>query len=239
MNKVEIKLAEKNGVIGYLFECEVERRIRAEYTKKRETDILRHTLTDSQEATRYAERVKAIKDAVKAEIDAALGGDIDVGYRSGTVTEGVSYVIDSLLGGGRSQYAEQFRRAVQMFADSLAEDAAMEIATVYDEWEVGKTYAEGKYLRHGLNGVGDPQLYCVKQTHTSQADWAPDVTPALYMAIGLDDDGYPVWSQPTGAHDAYNTGDVVNFEGVLKRSKIDGNVWSPEVCPDYWEDVEV
>lgn len=234
-----ILLSYKNGTIRDLFEYEVERRIRAEYTKQQETDIMRHVLTNSDEATRYAERIKNIQDAVKSEIDAALGEDVDVGYRSGAATEGVAYIIDSLLGGGRSQYAGQFRRAVQLFADSLAEDAAMEIATVYDEWEVGKTYAEGKYLRHGLNGVGDPQLYCVKQTHTSQADWPPDTTAALYTAVGLDDNGYPVWSQPTGAHDAYNTGDVVNFEGVLKRSKIDGNVWSPEVCPDYWEDVEV
>ena len=54
--------------------------------------------------------------------------------------------------------------------------------------------------------VGDPQLYKVAQAHTSQADWTPDQTPALYTAIGLDESGYPVWSQPTGAHDAYPAG---------------------------------
>ena len=61
-----------------------------------------------------------------------------------------------------------------------------------------------------------PQLYKVVQDHTSQADWTPDATSALYTAIGLDDSGYPVWSQPTGAHDAYNAGDVVNFSGTLR-----------------------
>ena len=87
-----------------------------------------------------------------------------------------------------------------------------------------------------MNGVGDPQLYKVAQDHTSQADRLPADTPALYTPIGLDDRGYPVWSRPTGAHDAYNDGDIVNFNGVLKRSKMDGNVWSPDEYPDAWED---
>lgn len=134
------------------------------------------------------------------------------------------------------QMAEQFRKAVQMFASSLTEDAALEVVYVYDEWEIGKEYKTDDFIRYGANGVGDPQLYKVAQDHTSQADWMPDATPALYTAIGLDDSGYPVWSRPTGAHDAYNTGDIVNYSGVLKRSKIDGNVWSPDEYPDAWED---
>ncbi len=61
-----------------------------------------------------------------------------------------------------------------------------------------------------------------------------DATPALYVAIGLDDSGYPVWSQPTGAHDAYNTGDIVTYNGTLYQSLIDGNVNSPEAYPAGW-----
>lgn len=136
----------------------------------------------------------------------------------------------------RLQMAEQFRRAVQMFAANLTDDEAMEVSYVYDEWQVGRQYKSGDFLRYGMNEVGDPQLYKVAQDHTSQADWTPDNIPALYVAIGLDDSGYPVWSRPTGAHDAYNTGDIVNYNGVLKRSLIDGNVWSPDELPSAWED---
>ena len=136
----------------------------------------------------------------------------------------------------RLQMAEQFRRAVQMFAANLTDDKAVEVSYVYDEWQIGRDYKIGDFLRYGMNEVGDPQLYKVAQDHTSQADWTPDNTPALYVAIGLDDDGYPVWSRPTGAHDAYNTGDIVNYNGALKRSLIDGNVWSPDEYPSAWED---
>ena len=135
----------------------------------------------------------------------------------------------------RQQAAEQFRRAVQMFAARLSEEQALEVATMYPEWEAGRSYAVGDILRHGVNSVGDPQLYKVVQAHTSQADWTPEATPALYDAFGLDEQGYPVWSQPTGAHDAYNTGDIVDYNGTLYKSLIDGNTWAPDAYPQGWE----
>ena len=137
------------------------------------------------------------------------------------------------------QMAEQFRKALQMFAATLTEEKAMEVATVFDPWEIGKNYSTGDFLIYGINAVGDPQLYKVVQTHTSQADWTPEATPALYVAIGLDDSGYPVWSQPTGAHDAYNTGDVVNYNGTLYESIIDGNTYSPDAYPAGWRIYEI
>lgn len=133
------------------------------------------------------------------------------------------------------QAAEQFRLALQMFAASLTDEQALEIASVYPAYAVGKAYAADALITYGTNDVGDPQLYRVVQAHTSQADWTPDSKPALYSPIGLDDDGYPVWAQPTGAHDAYNTGDIVNYNGTLYKSLIDGNVYSPDAYPDGWE----
>ena len=45
------------------------------------------------------------------------------------------------------QMAEQFRKAVQMFAASLSEEQAMEVATMYDAWREGKAYAAGEYCK--------------------------------------------------------------------------------------------
>lgn len=138
----------------------------------------------------------------------------------------------------RMQAAEQFRKAVQMFAASLTEEKALEVASIYEPWIVGKSYTIGDFLTYGVNGVGDHQLYKVVQNHTSQAGWIPSATPSLYSPIGIDEQGYPVWSQPTGAHDAYNEGDIVNYNGILYKSLIDGNVYSPEAYPSGWEEVE-
>ena len=135
----------------------------------------------------------------------------------------------------RLQAAEQFRKALQMFAASLTSEQALEVATIYDPYKVGKAYVVGEYLTYGTNATGDPQLYKVVQDHTSQAEWTPDANPSLYEPIGLNEEGYPVWSRPSGAHDAYNTGDIVDYNGTLYKSLIDGNTYSPDEYPGGWE----
>lgn len=135
----------------------------------------------------------------------------------------------------RIQAAEHFRKAVQMFVSSLPKDKVLEVPSVFDPWAIGKYYYVDDIITYGVNGVGDPQLYKVTMAHTAQADWTPDVAVSLFDAIGLDDEGYPVWSQPTGAHDAYNTGDIVNYNGTLYKSLIDGNVYSPDAYSAGWE----
>ena len=135
----------------------------------------------------------------------------------------------------RLQAAEQLRKALQIYVQTLTDEQAMEIATVYPVYKVGKAYSVNEMFTYGINEVGDPQLYRVVQAHTSQKDWKPDITPSLYTAIGLNSQGYPTWSRPTGAHDAYNIGDIVDYNGTLYKSLIDGNVYSPEEYPAGWE----
>ena len=135
----------------------------------------------------------------------------------------------------RQQAIEQFRKVVQFFAQTLSDEQAMEVATVYPKYQIGKAYKIDEIFTYGENEVGDPQLYRVVQDHTSQENWTPDTTPSLYTPIGLTDEGYPIWSRPTGSHDAYNIGDIVDFNGILYKSLINGNTYSPEEYPAGWE----
>ena len=155
--------------------------------------------------------------------------------------DGIERPTNIMLGteSNMEQASEQLRKALQMFAQTLTDEQAIEISTVYPVYEVGRAYTTAEMLTYGVNDVGDPQLYRVVQAHTSQEDWKPDSTPALYTAIGLNPQGYPTWSRPTGSHDAYNTGDIVDYNGTLYKSLIDGNVWSPEEYPAGWEEVTV
>lgn len=50
-------------------------------------------------------------------------------------------------------------------------------------------------------------------------------------------DEYPEYKQPTGAHDAYKTGDKVTYKGKKYICKLDNCVWSPETYPAGWEEV--
>ena len=81
------------------------------------------------------------------------------------------------------EQAQAIREAMDVAGASLTEEQALICVRLYRPFEAGKPYAVGDYLTYGVNSVGDPQLYKVVQAHTSQADWLPDVVPALYQKI--------------------------------------------------------
>lgn len=45
---------------------------------------------------------------------------------------------------------------------------------------------------------------------------------------------WPDYVQPTGAHDAYNTGDKVTYKGKHYTCTMDNTVWAPDVYPAAW-----
>lgn len=49
---------------------------------------------------------------------------------------------------------------------------------------------------------------------------------------------YPEFVQPQGAHDSYNTGDKITYNGKKYVCKMNSCVWSPDVYPEAWELVE-
>ena len=65
--------------------------------------------------------------------------------------------------------------------------------------------------------------------------WPPGVSG--WREIVDESAGAPEWVQPTGSHDAYQTGDTVTFEGAEYTSLIDGNTWSPTDYPQGWEKI--
>ena len=49
---------------------------------------------------------------------------------------------------------------------------------------------------------------------------------------------YPEYKQPTGAHDAYKTGDKITYNGKKYICKMDGCVWNPDTYPAGWEELK-
>ncbi len=101
-------------------------------------------------------------------------------------------------------------------------------ATDVLEWIIGETVILG--TRRMYEGV---EYRCV-QAHTTQSDYTPPSTPALWSVIIDPNDPQP-WAQPAGAHDAYRLGDRVTHEGYIWESDIDANVWEP---PTFWTQIE-
>ena len=48
---------------------------------------------------------------------------------------------------------------------------------------------------------------------------------------------YPEFIQPTGAHDSYQVGDKVTFNGKKYTCEMPNCVWSPEAYPQGWKEV--
>ena len=127
-----------------------------------------------------------------------------------------------------TERARALRPYIEKAAVSLTDADALESVELFPAWASGVAYAVDERIQYGGT------LYRVVQAHTSQADWTPDKTPALFVVVSLDE--WPEWVQPTGSHDAYKKGDKVTFEGKHYVSLIDGNVYSPAVYPAGWEE---
>ena len=126
--------------------------------------------------------------------------------------------------------AKQLRQLIERIAVTLDDETALTGVELFPMWAIGRAYAVDDRVQHGGT------LYKCVQAHSSQADWMPDATPALWVVVSIDE--YPEWVQPLGATDAYNKGDIVSYNGKLYRSTIDGNVWAPDAYPAGWETYE-
>jgi hypothetical protein len=120
--------------------------------------------------------------------------------------------------------ARQLRPLIEKAAVSLDDSDALEAVELFPAWQTDTAYEVGIRVRYG------DKLYRCEQSHTSQADWTPDVTPALWTEVAKPGE-IPVWKQPTGAQDAYMTGDKVHYptaDDPVYVSTVDNNVWSPD-----------
>ena len=120
-------------------------------------------------------------------------------------------------------------------AEALSDEAAAEVGALFPQWEPGRDYQAGARVSDEAG-----RLYRVVQDHTSQAGWPLAGTPALYTPLGVtteDPDAIPEGVQPTGAHDAYQLGDRVRYQGKVYESTLDNNVWAPG--ENGWIEVEL
>ena len=231
--------------------------------------------------------------------------------RNGTVSvrmgKPTAAEVSNIITGGAVDLptAYAMRAVIEDSVTALDDETAVTVPSLFTPWTVGEAVEVGDRRYYA------PRLYKAVQAHTTQADWTPDITPALWAVVGdpgqagtIDDpitaargmeyeyglyyfdpedgkiylcertgeaeggkiilqylphelvgqyfsaaesgeteepaepdtgDTYPEWVQPTGGHDAYNTGDIVMYNGTAYRSLIDGNVWAPDAYPQGWE----
>lgn len=92
---------------------------------------------------------------------------------------------------------------------------------LYDPWAADIAVTAG--YRCEYNG----KVYECIQSHTTQADWTPDATPALWKRVYTEE--WPQWVQPINAETAYAMGAKVQHKNAKWTSDIPANVYEPGV----------
>ena len=123
--------------------------------------------------------------------------------------------------------AKQLRALIESLAITLDDATALTGVELFPVWATDTAYVVGDRVQY--NGV----LYKCVQAHTSQTDWMPDATPALWVIVSVEE--WPEWIQPTGAHDAYDKDAKVSHNGKHWKSTMDANVYEPGVYG--WEEI--
>lgn len=100
-----------------------------------------------------------------------------------------------------------------------------------EDWTPG-VYAAGDTRRHG----GQTWKCCQGHDSTGNPGWIPGEAPALWTPYHTTDTNRArPWVAPTGAHDAYQTGEVMRWtDGKVYRCAQDATVHGPEELPAAW-----
>lgn len=77
--------------------------------------------------------------------------------------------------------AKQIRKMATMNAETLEDAKAAEVPTLYPTWRAGEAVEADDRRYYEPDG----KLHKCRQAHTTQADWTPDKTPALWAVIDV------------------------------------------------------
>lgn len=110
-------------------------------------------------------------------------------------------------------------------AEDLTDDEIAEAAPLFPAWLPGLDVAVGDVFRW------DGTLVEVIQAHTTQADWTPDVVPALFKVHRTPD--MTEWT----AGISVSVGEEFTYQGTTYRvlqAHTTASHWAPDVTPSLW-----
>lgn len=120
-------------------------------------------------------------------------------------------------------HARILRKKIEELALPMTDADAFAVPELFPMWKVGTAYQTGDRVQY------ESKLYKCLQSHTSQADWIPSTAVSLWVEVSDPAIEFPPWKQPSGAHDAYMTGNKVSHNEKHWISEADNNIWEPGV----------
>lgn len=134
------------------------------------------------------------------------------------------------------EHLRKLRELIVKASKALSDEDAFYGAELFDKWKVGVQYWNGTDGQHQQSRVQDEGvLYRCFQSHVSQADWKPHLTPALWEVVPDPAIEFPEWVQPQGTVGLYALGAKVSHNGKHWISDMDNNPYEPGVA--MWTEV--
>jgi acyl transferase domain-containing protein len=171
------------------------------------------------------------------EIEANLSDWLITG-RTLEVNENASEMADrkatmDVLGVSTPAQAEAKQAAITTAGAMLTDEQALEVIELYDEWKPDVAYEVDNRVRY------EEKLYKCLQAHTSQADWNPEATPALWVEIAAPGE-YREIKDNMLSTEAFALDEIgwYKTKDNLYKSLIANNVYTPDSYPAGWEKVE-
>lgn len=120
----------------------------------------------------------------------------------------------------------------QAEAGNIDVNTALEHKGLFAAWEANTHYEVGAMRQY------NDLLYKCLQSHTSQDNWTPDATPALWVEVAAPNEYREIKANmlPT---EAFALGEIGwwQSEDNLFKSLIPANTYTPETYPSGWEQV--
>ncbi len=198
-------------------------------------------VTYTQTVTEYDNDVTRFPEEVTIEDNILTDEELErlevVKHSTASLDDVIAYVKTGIAQGQviEANRAEQTRKAILASLDTA--NVAPEIliqSGLSRKWELDSFMSAGELVEH------NESLYTVLQSHQSQEDWTPDVSPSLFAPLLTSPTGEVLeWVQPDSTN-PYMKGDRVLWtDGKTYESLIDNNVWSPEAYPAGWVEVTI
>ena len=128
------------------------------------------------------------------------------------------------------EQAQAKKASIDTAGAMLTDEQALEVIDLYDEWKSDVAYEVDTRVRY------EEKLYKCLQAHTSQADWMPTTTPALWVEVAAPGEYREIKDNmlPT---EAFALGEIgwYQSEDNLWKSTIDANTYTPVTYPAGWE----
>lgn len=132
----------------------------------------------------------------------------------------------------QAELDKAIKKMLSAKAEELTDEEALEVAALFPTWasKIGAEVKVGERLWY------DGKLYKVIQAHTTQADWTPDNTPALYVEVSVVE--WPEIPENIPSTAPWMKGDKGTWKEQHYICQMDNTVWNPDQYPAAWKLVD-